>query len=271
MQTKNVNKTIAQGVALVLLFIATWLLLSQIDWMKVFRVEKVTDKTEEKLGEIFLDVFKKQSSQVSDAFVINTVDSLINHICDANSINRNTLKIHVLHEEQVNAFALPNGHMIIFSALIQFADNQEELAGVIAHELAHIQLNHVMKKLVKEIGLSVLISMTTGGSGGEVVKEGARLLSSSAFDRQLEKEADLKAVEYLVNANINPLPFADFLYKLSGDESDIEKYLKWVSTHPSSKQRAEYVVEQVENAQTFESVVSDETWQKLQSRLSDND
>jgi predicted Zn-dependent protease len=77
----------------------------------------------------------------------------------------------VLNNDEINAFALPNGHLIVYSGLILNSDNQEELIGFICHEIAHIALNHIMKRLVKEIGTSVLISMTTGNGGSEIIKE----------------------------------------------------------------------------------------------------
>jgi len=120
-----------------------------------------------------------------------------------NNIEKTQIIIHVLNNKEVNAFVLPNGHLVLYSGLIVAAENQEELSGVICHELAHIELNHVVKKLIKEVGLSVLISMTTGG-GTDIIKETAKMLSTTAFDRSMEKKADIKAVEYLVKANINP-------------------------------------------------------------------
>ena len=163
---------------------------------------------------------------------------------------------------------MPNGHLVIYSGLIKNSDNQEELSGVVGHEIAHINLNHVMKKLVKEIGLSVLISMTTGNSGYEVIKETAKMLSSSAFDRSLEKEADIKAVDYLVQAKINPEPFAEFLFKLSDEENTATKYLTWISTHPDSRERAEYIIEYSKDKKTkFSSVIELETWDKLKEKL----
>src|SRR5690606_8652338 len=122
------------------------------------------------------------------------------------------------------------------------AENPEELIGVIGHEIAHVELDHVMKKLIKEIGLSVLVSMTTGRSGSEVIKETTRILSSSAFDRSLEKEADLKAVEYLAKAGIAAHFFADFLNRLAKDEDKTSTYLSWISSHPDSKGRSEYIL-----------------------------
>lgn len=270
LQIKFMKKLITQGLITVLLFFGTWYALTQIDWIKIFKVQQVTDKTEQKLGELFWEVFKKSEKEIINNHVVNSIDSIVTQICRENKIDRGKLKIHVLDKGDINAFALPNGHLIIYSGLILNSDNQEELTGVICHEIAHIELNHVMKKLLKEIGLSVLISMTTGNSGAEVIKETAKLLSSTAFDRSLEKEADIKAVDYMVNANVNPEPFANFLYKLSDGEHKATKYLTWISTHPDSKDRAVYIIEYSKGKETeHKPILSKQTWDKLIKELKD--
>lgn len=264
------KKTIIQGVITVVLFFGTWFALTQIDWVKVFKVQQVTGKTEQKLGEVFWEVFKKTEKEITNKQTVNSIDSIVTKICKSNNIDREKIKVHILNKDEINAFALPNGHLIVFSGLILNSDNQEELAGIICHEIAHIELNHVMKKLVKEIGLSVLISMTTGNGGSEVIKETAKMLSSSAFDRNLEKDADIKAVDYLVNAKVNPEPFANFLYKLSDKEHEATKYLTWISTHPDSKDRAEYIIEYSKGKETeYKPILSNETWDKLKAELKD--
>jgi predicted Zn-dependent protease len=270
LQIKFMKKPIIQGLITILLFFGTWFALTQIDWMKIFKVQQVTDKTEQKLGELFWEVFKKTEEENKNTHVINSTDSIVTHICKSNKIDRETIKVHVLNKDEINAFALPNGHLIIYSGLIYNSDNQEELTGVICHEIAHIELNHVMKKLVKEIGLSVLISMTTGNGGAEIIKETAKMLSSSAFDRNLEKEADIKAVDYMVNANVNPEPFANFLYKLSDGEHEATKYLTWISTHPDSKDRAEYIIAYSKGKETeYKPILSNQTWDKFIKALKD--
>ena len=262
------KKTIIQGLITVVLFFATLFALQQVNWVSVFRVQKLTDKTEEKLGELFWDVFKKTGKENKDSFVNNSVDSLVTKICSANNIDREKIKLHILDKDEINAFALPDGHLIVFTGLILNSESPEELSGVIGHEIAHIQLNHVMKKLVKEVGLSALISLTTGNGGSETIKETAKLLSSTAFDRSLEKDADIKSVDYLVKANINPEPFADFLYKLSERENEATKYLSWISTHPESKERAEYIIEYSKDKKgTYEPVLSRDTWDKLKDKV----
>lgn len=258
------KKIIIQGILIIVSFFFVWFALQQVDWIKVLKVKKATQKTEEKLGEIFWDTLKKSEDLNIDQSVINSVDSIVSKICSKNSIERGSIKFHIVNKDEVNAFALPNGHLVIFSGLILASDNQEELSGVICHEIAHIQLNHVMKKLVKEIGLSVLISITTGNNNSETIKGMIKMLSSSAFDRSLESEADLTAVDYLVNAEIDPEPFANFLYKLSDNDNDLMKYLTWISTHPESRERAEDIIKYCKTKTVISNpVLSQETWDNL--------
>jgi len=264
------KKIIIQGVITILLFFGIWFALTQIDLVHIFKVQKVANKTEQKLGDFIWETFKKTEKENKNIHVVNSIESIVTHICKSNKIDRETIKIHVLNKDEINAFALPNGHLIVYSGLILNSDNQEELTGVICHEIAHIELNHVMKTLVKEIGLSVLISMTTGNGEGEIIKETAKILSSSAFHRNLEKEADIKAVDYLVSAKVNPEPFANFLYKQSSKEHVATKYLTWFSTHPDSKERAEYIIEHSKNKLTdYESILSFETWEKVKVELNE--
>lgn len=262
------KKVILQGTISILLFFGVLFALMQIDWMTVFKVKKVTNKTEQKLGDIFWEVFKNVEKENKNIQVANSLDSIVNTICFANNIDREKIKIHILLKDDINAFALPNGHLIVYSGLVLNSDNQEELTGVICHEIAHIELNHVMKKLVKEIGLSMLISMTTGNGGNEIIKKATKVLSSSAFDRSLEKAADIKAVDYMSNAKVNSEPFANFLYKLSDKENEATKYMTWISTHPDSKERAEYIIEYNKTKlANHKQILSTESWERMKQEL----
>jgi beta-barrel assembly-enhancing protease len=260
------KKVIFQGIAIILLFFTIWVLLYQVDWMTLFRVEKVTKTTEEKLGELLWDVFKKTDREVANPFVVNTIDTLLTRLCNENNIDRNSIHIHVLKKDDVNAFALPGGRIVLFSGLINYADTPEELTGVIAHELAHLQLDHVMKKLIKEVGLSVILSMTTGSA--DMVRETARILSSTAYDRNLEREADRKAVDYLLSAGIDPEPYANFFYKLSTREPEAMKYLSVISTHPNLEERATDILEYSRDKHFSPSpLITNQTWEELKERL----
>jgi len=189
-------------------------------------------------------------------------------ILESNSIYRSKLKLPILVKDEINAFTLPNNHLVLYSGLMKYAENEEELMGVIGHELAHMEKNHVMKKLIKEFGLSVLISMTSGKGGGEAIKQIAKILSSTAYDRDLEREADMTSVDYLINANVDPEPFANFLYKLGEAENSIPEQVYWVSTHPESKERAEKIIEYIKGKSiTNKPVLSKPQWELLKSKL----
>lgn len=265
----RIEKTLLQGLAIVALFFATYFVTMQFDWMKIFKVEKITSQTEKKLGKLYFDIFKNQHTINKDSFVNKCVDSMVNKICIDNNIDAKTLKVYVLNSSDINAFAMPDRQLVIFSNLIKSADKQEELIGVISHEIAHIELNHVMNKLVKEVGLSVVLSMTSGGAGSETIRQSAKVLSSTAFDRKIEKQADIQAVKYMQKANINPAPFADFLFKMSLEkESDASKYLTWLSTHPDSKDRSTYILEQAKKTDTqYKPVISNTSWEELKRKM----
>lgn len=262
------KKITIQGLMIIASFFLTFFLLKQTNWTELFSIKENTAKTEEKLGNIFWEVYKKAEPQTKNKLADKVINDLVGQICKNNNIETSNIKVHVVNKDDINAFALPNGHLVVYTGLISACENQEELAGVIAHEIAHIESKHVMKKLIKEIGLTVLISMTTGNTSSETIKSAIKLLSSSAFDRKLEKEADIKAVDYLTNAKINTAPFANFLYKLGNKDNSATKYLSWLSTHPESEKRAEYIVAYSKSKKIKPQAALDITiWKALQKSL----
>lgn len=262
------KKSFIQGVIIIAFFLGFWTLLTEVNWVKLFKIKQVTDYTEEKLGNLFWELIKTSNEEINDTTVIQTVDHILNRITKANSINRSAIKLHVVKKDEINAFALPNGHLVIYSGLITKSKTPEEMAGVLSHELAHIELKHIMKKLISEIGLSVLINITTGNTNTETIKETAKVLSSSAFERSLEKEADMKALEYMIQAKINPRPFAQFLYRLSLIEDPNAKYLEWVSSHPISKDRSDYINAYLKGKSfQYSEIIPKSNWISLQNSL----
>ena len=251
-------------------FIGLFFWLRTIDWVGMFDIEKHTRDTEEKLGDLFWEHLGDEGDQITDTLTIAAMDTLVSRICSANAIPREHIKLHVFRADVVNAFAMPGGHLVVNSALIEDCKKPEQLCGVLAHEIAHIELRHVMKKLVREVGMSVLVNMTTGGGDGGQVGEVVGALSSKAFDRDMEREADMKGLDYLMNAHIDPHPFADFLY-LTGD-GESEEAFEWLSTHPSSKERMEYVLEEIGKRQfEVKPVIAAATWEELKTNMQTED
>lgn len=110
-----------------------------------------------------------------------------------------------------------------------------------------------------------------GGQSGEVLRSTAKLLSSTAYDRTLESEADKTAVFYLLQSGINPEPFGEFLFRLSKEE-ELPSLTEWVSTHPDSEKRSIQIcnwAKEGSNNIRFVKILSMKTWKTLQQAVSD--
>ena len=257
-------KVLSKGLIVVALFFGVWMLLSQIDFVKHFKVKEAKTGTEKTLGDIIWNEIEDSETIIFNDSIVNTLDSLLLPICKENGIERDSLKVHIIDKDEVNAFAMPDNHLVVYTGLIKACKNEQALLGVLGHEIAHIENKHVMKKLSKEIGFSVLLSATTGGKAGEVLKEIFRTLSSSAYDRSLEKEADITSVDYMIAADIDPKPLADFMYQMAL-ENQMPKEMYWIASHPESEARAQYILEYIKGKKLKnKATITEKEWQAFQ-------
>ncbi len=263
------KKLLTEFIILAVLFFGTWYGLSRINWITLFKIEQASADLEQKIGDLFWKSLKTSEGEITSDSVTSSIKVLLYHLCKKNNIDSENIKIHVLKNGEVNAFALPDNHLVIYSGLIEACQNESEFCGVLSHELAHIQKGHVMNKLVKETGLSVLVSMSTGNGNSTVVKKAIEQLSSTAYDRKFETEADLTAVEYMINADMDPEALANFLYRLS--DRSLPEQLYWISTHPESKQRSVKITEEIKG-RTFQKipVIGSSKWTALQNAIRQN-
>lgn len=257
------RKATYQFAVTAVLFFSLWFALKSVDWIAVFNIAEKTKNTEEKLGELLWEVVSETEVEVRDKAITTPLDSLFHRICSRNGIDESAIELHVINNEEINAFAMPSGLLVVNTGLISAVENEAELMGVLGHEIAHIQKKHVMKKLIKEIGLSVLVSITAGG-GGETISAILKMLSSAAYDREYEREADIASADYMMQADVNPAPFADFLFRMSLSSPDLPEEFYWISTHPESEERAEAILDHIKGKTYLsESVLSEETWSNL--------
>jgi len=248
-----------------LLFGSLWFGLSQINWIGILGLDVLTQKTEQKLEDLLWDAIQDSEEICDDTQANEALQSMWTRMCEANQLDPNSVQVHLVNNDEINAFAMPGGHILIHSGLVQTLESPEELAGVLGHEVAHVQLNHISKKLAKELGVSILLSAAGGGSAaGEAIKEILSQLSSSAYDRSLEKEADLKSVEYLKNAGIKPSALIGVMEKL---ETEIQSDLpSWLGSHPDLSERKEYLKKATENIVLTEKPVLDSAdWEGLKT------
>ncbi len=255
------NKIFLHLIIFILFFVGTWQLLGKINYSGFFQIEKLTKESEKKLGDIILDSLRKDNREFNSDSVNAYVENIKQKLCQANNFPDSSITVYIFENDNVNAFALPNGQLVIYTGLIDYCETPEELSGVIAHEMAHIEHHDVIKKLTKEVGLSMLLTLAGGASSGGIGKEVVKIISSTAFDREQESEADKSAVKYMVKAGVDPENFANLLFRLSREKNDIPKQFEWLSNHPNSKDRAaEILILREKENHHFEKVLNEKGW-----------
>jgi predicted Zn-dependent protease len=133
---------------------------------------------------------------------------------------RYQLHVTVADTPVINALALPGGRIIVFRGLIENVESAEAVAGVLAHELAHVTLRHPTQGLIVSIGWSAMLSALSGGASGSsnAIAQVAAELATSAYSRDVEAEADSEGVAILERAGINGrglIAFFNMVKKLS--------------------------------------------------------
>jgi hypothetical protein len=154
--------------------------------------------------------------------------------------------IKVIDSDEVNAFALPGGFFYVNKGLLLAADNEAEIAGVMAHEIAHVAARHAMENIAKANlwqGLAMAGSIFLGGIPGLIYQNTAGLgLAAlfSKFSRSAESEADRLGTQYLYAAGYDPNAMATMFEKLASKNKKKPGFLaKTFSSHPQSIERLE--------------------------------
>ncbi|MFC5270063.1 M48 family metalloprotease [Adhaeribacter terreus] len=145
-------------------------------------------------------------------------------------------EVKIIHDDNtLNAFATPGGHIYVFTGIIKKLDNEDQLAGVLGHEIAHADRRHTSKALERQYGLSVLLSILLGENQNQLVEIGAGL-ATLKFGRDAETEADFYSVEYLGDTPYTCDGAAEFFKKMQ-DEQQAGKPPVFLSTHPNDEDR----------------------------------
>ncbi len=153
-------------------------------------------------------------------------------------------KWYVAEDPAINAFAVPGGYVVVNTGLIQAADSAEEVAGVLAHEVQHIELRHTLKNMAHSLGLRVALSLFLGDVGSSALGDMAARLSELRFSRELESESDRLGLLALKRAGIAPQGMLTFFDKLGKQEGAAPPAL--LSTHPASRERMQILQAMIE-------------------------
>lgn len=143
----------------------------------------------------------------------------------------------------INAYALPGGFITVYTGLIEAAETPDMVAGVLAHEMAHVLQRHGLKRMANKAGLLVGLSLLTGDAGG-VVALGSTFLDmllDSGYSRELESEADDLGVKAMARAGLDARSLAEFFDVLRQEYGDLPPLLQWMGSHPDHGTRIEAI------------------------------
>src|SRR5579872_2292222 len=194
------------------------------------------------MGKQLAQQVQQQAKMIDDPVISEYVNRLGQNLV-RNSDAKVPFTIKVIDSEEVNAFALPGGFFFVNSGLIMKADNEAELAGVMAHEIGHVAARHGTRQATKgeiaQLGMIPLIFM--GGWTGYGIYQAASVLvpvTFLKFSRAMESEADLLGLEYMYKAGYDPEAFVDFFEKIETLEKRKPGTMaKVFSTHPMTDDR----------------------------------
>ena len=194
------------------------------------------------LGKQLAQEVERQAKIIDDPVIAEYVNRVGQNLV-RNSDAKVPFTIKVLDSEEINAFALPGGFFFVNSGLILKADNEAELAGVMAHEIAHVAARHGTRQATRGtiINYASIPLIFMGGWTGYAIRQGAGLaipLGFLTFSRGFESEADLLGLEYLYKTGYDPTSFVDFFEKIQSLEKRKPGTLSKVfSTHPMTDDR----------------------------------
>ena len=192
---------------------------------------------ESAVGEASVGQIKKQVPLLKDEAITNYVDRIGAKVADASGREEFDYEFHIIMDDTLNAFALPGGKVFVNAGAIMKTDSEAELAGLLAHEVAHSALSHGFQLATKGNLTANIIGYVpyVGGTASSLI-----VLN---YSRGMEKQADIFGTRILVNAGYAADGVRNLMAQLheSHQEEDNSEPPAWLSSHPNTEQRIAYM------------------------------
>jgi len=214
-------------------------------------VSAMTIQEEIELGKIFIRKVKSQLPIIEDQDILEYVRYVGNRLLENVPEKNFDFNFYVIREQTYNAFAGPGGHVFIHSGLLENMTDELELAGILAHEIAHVICRHISERIDRSKKMSMatlagtIAGILIGGNVGAAMIYGSAAAQQSmflAYTREDEREADQNCLRYLRDAGYNGKGLLSSLKKIRKvswiDTSDIPTYMM---THPAINERLAYI------------------------------
>lgn len=198
-----------------------------------------------KLGNDFAQEIAKQFPLLPDNAVREYFTTIGRRIAANSDWPGLTYYFEVVNTEDINAFAIPGGHIYLNRGLILAADNLSEVAGVLGHEISHVVARHGTEQLTKQYGFSIVAALVLGQNPKmweELLANLFGSLSMLHYGRKAESEADELGFRYLTRTGYNPAGMSGFFGKLLAmQKKQPGNFEKLFATHPPTQERIDHV------------------------------
>ncbi|MBA7528218.1 Beta-barrel assembly-enhancing protease [subsurface metagenome] len=209
-----------------------------------FAAERDLNK-EQKLGKKLSEDIEKKYEVVEDLNQNSLITEIGNKLAKASKIKEMEFHFRILKEDGPNAFSIPGGYIYVTYDLFDYIQSDDELAGILAHEIAHVIHNHALKQTrdnTKFTLLTILGVLLTGEPDVAILGKFTTITFLNQYSREYEEEADLTALDLLIKTRYNPVGFLTFLERLHTREMfKPELHLGIFQTHPETENRINYV------------------------------
>ncbi|MBI2946936.1 MAG: M48 family metallopeptidase [Verrucomicrobia bacterium] len=226
-------------IVLLFLFLLVAALISSKDRLVRYLAFQIPVAWEVNLGNSLLEEVKRQGKAVADPKLEAKLKGITSRLLPVAGDSGYGFQFHILDDTNVNAFALPGGNVVVLSGLLNAAQRPEEIAGVLAHEMAHVTQRHSFRKIIGTAGLYLLIQTLFGDASGimAVIANSSEFLLRQKHSRDFEREADDVGWQYLIAAKIDPRGMTEFFRTLLEHEKSGLTLPGLLSTHPTTLER----------------------------------
>jgi len=205
-------------------------------------VARIPPEMEQELGDEALKEFQQEAMFVDDPKLKAKLDEAAAPLLAVLPKTTNGYKFYLEASPLPNAFALPGGHVVVTTSLIELADRPEQITGVLAHEIAHVTQKHAFREAMASIGPFLLFRVFGSDVKGLLGAAGdaSDLLVQQGFSQKYELEADRVGWDYLVAAHVDPRGMIEMLRKLDAEERRLAKLdvqFAAFSSHPRTEKR----------------------------------
>ncbi|HET7705078.1 MAG TPA: M48 family metallopeptidase [Thermoanaerobaculia bacterium] len=178
---------------------------------------------------------------------------------------------HVVNDNEINAFAIPGGHVYIHTGLINAASNASEVAGVMAHEISHVLARHSTEQISRQYGISVLAGLVLGQNPGVLQQLAAQIVAGGAlarFSRAAEEEADALGLQAMNLAGYNPNGMVTMFQKLMQNRrSSPGAVERFFSTHPLTEDRIQDTQRRIQSLPQRSTITNDAGFDEVKARV----